>query len=60
MAKTSETPATRYLIAKDYVSVSGRQVWGVFDDVEKKIIESGFFSKAAARDAADRQNAEAR
>ena len=49
----------RYLIVKDYKSVSGHQVWGVYDDVSKKIVESGFFSKQAARDSADRYNAEA-
>ena len=38
----------RYLIAKDYKRVDGRQVWGVYDTVTKRIVESGFFSKGAA------------
>jgi len=49
---------TRYMIAKDYKSSNGRQVWGVFDDVTKKIVESGFFTKQAAKDCAAQWNAE--
>lgn len=58
--ETTPKAADRYLIAKDYKSAQGRQVWGVYDDETKKIVESGFFSKDAARASAARWNQEAK
>lgn len=48
----------RYLIAKQHKRGS-RQVWGVFDNVNKGFVEGGFFAKAAARYAAEQWNKEA-
>lgn len=42
----------RYVIAKEYRRSSGGFSYGVFDDVEKKFVEGGFFTKAAALDSA--------
>lgn len=49
----------RYCICKDGKRAGGSVVWAVYDDVAKKIVESGFFNKAAAQASADEYNAEA-
>ena len=46
----------RYLIAKDGLFF-GRQVWAVYDDQEKRIVE-GRLSKGAAKGLAEAKNAE--
>jgi len=48
----------RYVFAKQHRRASGSYAWGVFDDVEKKFVEGGFFTKEAARTAAATWNAE--
>lgn len=46
----------RYCFAKQYRRSNGGYAWGVFDNETKTFVEGGFFSKAAAREAAARWN----
>ncbi len=62
MTKTIDKPivADRFCVAKDFVRASGHQSWGVFDDIEKKFVEGGFFKKLAAQSWAAKLNREAK
>jgi hypothetical protein len=50
---------SRFLFAKDYRRANGQWSWGVYDNVTRKFVEGGFFSKDAARESAARWNADA-